>query len=152
MQNKKTSEYREIFPYAVSPFHLLCFDPIFSQWPATNSLSLCCSSFSLGLPRSLYFSFWSFSLSPLWWSNSLEVLKLFLTERCWNLKEDKVKKCVEENRDKGEIKKTEGKEIWLRKKEEEKVLCWFWLYVWCGAGVWTIFFFFLSKLMKKKLY
>ena len=41
------------------------------------------------------------------------------------MKEDKVKKCVEENRDKGEIKKTKGKEMWLRKKgkkEEEKVL------------------------------
>ena len=162
MQNKKTSEYREIFPYVVSPFHLLCSDPIFSQWPATNSLSLCCSSFSLGLPRSLYFSFWSFSLSPLWWSNSLEVLKLFLTERCWNLKEDKVKKCVEENRDKGEIKKTEGKEMWLRKKGKKRrrkgvvlvlVIRMVWLYVWCGARVWTIYFiFFKVSLWKKKLY
>ena len=47
-----------------------------------------------------------------------------------------MKKCVEENRDKGEIKKTKGKEMWLRKKgkkEEEKVLRWFWLYMGCGA-------------------
>ena len=36
------------------------------------------------------------------------------------MKEDKVKKCVEENRDKGEIKKTKGKEMWLRKKGKKK--------------------------------
>ena len=40
MQNKNTSEYSEIFPYAISPFRLLRSDPIFSQWPTTTSLSL----------------------------------------------------------------------------------------------------------------
>ena len=44
--------------------------------------------------------------------------------------------CVEENRDKGEIKKTKGEENVAKKKrgkkkKEKKVLCW--LYVWCGA-------------------
>ena len=60
------------------------------------------------------------------------------------MKEDKVKKCVEENRDKGEIKKTEGKEMWLRKKGKKRrrkgvvlvlVIRMVWLYVWCGARV-----------------
>ena len=51
-----------------------------------------------------------------------------------------MKKCVEENRDKGEIKKTKGGENVAAKKTEKKkkkkkreVLCWFWLYVWCRA-------------------
>ena len=44
-----------------------------------------------------------------------------------------VKKCVEENRDKGEIKKTKGEEDVAEKKtgKKKKVLCL--LYVWCGA-------------------
>ena len=44
MKNLKTSEYREIFPYAVSPFRLLCFDqsPVNDRQPPL-SLSLCCS-------------------------------------------------------------------------------------------------------------
>ena len=44
--------------------------------------------------------------------------------------------CVEENRDKGEIKETKGEENVAEKKTEKKkkkVLCWFWLFVWCGA-------------------
>ena len=52
------------------------------------------------------------------------------------LKEDKVKKCVEEDRDKGEIKKTKGEENVAEKKKKKKkkrgvVLVW--LYVWCRA-------------------
>ena len=35
------------------------------------------------------------------------------------LKEDKVKKCVEEDRDKGEIKKTKGEENVAEKKMEK---------------------------------
>ena len=50
--------------------------------------------------------------------------------------------CVEENRDKGEIKKTKDEEDVAEKKREKKkkkVLCW--LYVWCGARVEQNFFF-----------
>ena len=36
------------------------------------------------------------------------------------MKEDKVKKCVEENRDKGDIKKTKGEENVAEKKTEKK--------------------------------
>ena len=36
------------------------------------------------------------------------------------MKEDKVKKCVEENRDKGDIKKTKGEENVAEKKMGKK--------------------------------
>ena len=77
----KTKKHRNIKKYSLMqylPFicSALIQSSVNDQRPPL-SFSLCCSSFSLGLPRSLYFSFWSFSLSPLWWSNSLEVLKLF---------------------------------------------------------------------------
>ena len=44
-----------------------------------------------------------------------------------------VKKCVEENRNKGKIKKTKGEEDVVEKKIEKKkkVLCW--LYMWYRA-------------------
>ena len=61
------------------------------------------------------------------------------------MKEDKVKKCVEENRDKGEIKKTKGKKMWLRKKQKKKkegvVLVLVIRVVW-GKGINKFFFFF----------
>ena len=66
-----------------------------------------------------------------------------------------MKMCVEENRDKGEIK--EVKKMWVRKKlkkKKKKVLCWFGYT--CGVGQghehFFLLLFFLSKLMKKKLY
>ena len=71
------------------------------------------------------------------------------------MKEDKVKMCVEENRDKGEIK--EVKKMWVRKKPKKKkkmLLCWFGYT--CGVGQGhehlLLLLLFLSKLMKKKLY
>ena len=67
MKNKKTSKYKEIFPYAVSPFHLLCSDPIFSQWPVTTSffLSLLFFIFSGFAEISLFFILIFLTLSPL---------------------------------------------------------------------------------------
>ena len=44
--------------------------------------------------------------------------------------------CVEENRDKGEIKETKGEENVGEKKTEKKkknVVVLVWLYMWCGA-------------------
>ena len=75
------------------------------------------------------------------------------------MKEDKVKMCVEENRDKGEIKETKGEENVGEKKTEKKkkkkmLLCWFGYT--CGVGQGhehlLLLLLFLSKLMKKKLY
>ena len=60
-------------------------------------------------------------------------------------------KCVQENRDKGEIKKTKGEEDVAEKKRDKKkkVLCW--LYVWCGPGLglYIYIYIYLSKLIKK---
>ena len=60
-----------------------------------------------------------------------------------------VKKCVEENRDKGEIRKTKGEEDVAEKKR-------FCVSYSCGVGHelehFLFFIYFLSKLMKKKLY
>ena len=70
------------------------------------------------------------------------------------MKEDKVKKCVEVNRDKGEIKKTKGEENVAEKKMEKirrkgVVLVLVIRVVW-GKGMNKIFLF--SKLMKKNIY
>ena len=69
-------------PYLPFVCSVLIQSSVNDRWPFL-SLSLCYSSFSLGLSRSLYLSFWSFSLNPLWWSNSLEVLKLFWPRDVW---------------------------------------------------------------------
>ena len=71
------------------------------------------------------------------------------------LKEDKVKKCVEEDRDKGEIKKTKGEENVAEKKKKKKRICCVGFGYMCGVGQWhDIFYLFLVKvgLWKKKLY
>ena len=62
-----------------------------------------------------------------------------------------VKKCVQENRDKGEIKKTKGEEDVAEKKRDKKKKKGFcWLYVWCGHGIGLyIYIYILSKLIKK---
>ena len=61
------------------------------------------------------------------------------------MKEDKVKKCVEENRDKGEIKKTKCEENVAEKKREKRrrkgvVLVLVIRVVW-GKGMNNFFFF-----------
>ena len=63
--------------------------------------------------------------------------------------------CAEENRDKGEIKKTKGEEnVWLRikrKKKKKKGVRLVVRVVWGKSMNNFYFFIFLSKLMKKKI-
>ena len=58
---------------------------------------------------------------------------------------------MEENRDKGEIKKTKGEEDVAKKKRGRKKGFVLVIHVVRGMGLNNFFFFFFSKLMKKKI-